>query len=130
MIDRLSFQQFVGLSYDEEIPDFTTIWHFKESLVKQELMDKIFIAIVTQIEKNGLILKKGTMVDATIIESSTRPLSKKKREELDKNPSSQIDTEAASTMKNGKKYFGYKGHIGVDVESEIRVCVDPVKQIV
>jgi transposase, IS5 family len=34
LIDRLSFQQFVGLSFDEEIPDFTTIWHFKEGLVK------------------------------------------------------------------------------------------------
>jgi transposase, IS5 family len=119
LIDRLSFQQFAGLSYNEEIPDFTTIWHFKEGLVKLKLMDKIFVAIVSQIEKQGLILKKGTMVDATIIESSTRPLSKKKREELEKKPSKQIDTEAKSTVKNGKKYFGYKGHVGVDAESKI-----------
>jgi transposase, IS5 family len=119
LIDRLSFQQFAGLSYDEEIPDFTTIWHFKEALVKQQLMDKIFVAIVSQIEKHGLILKKGTMVDAMIIESSTRPLSNKKREELEEKPSQQIDTEAKSTVKNGKKYFGYKGHVGVDAESKI-----------
>jgi len=119
LIDRLSFQQFVGLSFDEEIPDFTTIWHFKEGLVRLGLMDKIFVAIVSQIEKRGLILKKGTLIDATIIESSTRPLSKKKREELAQKPSKQIDTEAKSTVKNGKKYFGYKGHIGVDAESKI-----------
>jgi hypothetical protein len=47
--DRLSFQQFIGLGYDEEIPDFTTIWHFKEGLVKLELVDTIFVAIVSQI---------------------------------------------------------------------------------
>lgn len=119
LIDRLSFQQFVGLSFEQEIPDFTTIWKFKEALIANHLMDRIFSSIVSQIELNGLILKKGTMVDATIIPSSNKPLSKKKREELEENPSNQIDTEAQSTEKNGKKYFGYKGHIGVDVESKI-----------
>ena len=68
---------------------------------------------------NGLILKKGTMVDATILSSDNRPLSKEKRQELQANPSVQIDTDANSTQKNGKKYFGYKGHIGVDVGSKI-----------
>ncbi len=65
MTDRLSFQQFVGLSYDQEIPDFTTLWKFKEALVKAGLMEKIFNAIVAGIESRGLILKKGTIVDAT-----------------------------------------------------------------
>ena len=45
VIDRMSFQQFVGLSYNEEIPDFTTIWKFKEALVKMGLMDGIFNAM-------------------------------------------------------------------------------------
>ena len=119
VIDRLSFQQFAGLSFDEEIPDFTTIWKFKEALVKEKLMDKIFDKIIVSIESHGLILKKGTIVDATIIASGNRPLSKKRREELEKKPSVQIDTEAQSTAKNNKKHFGYKGHIGVDVGSKI-----------
>jgi IS5 family transposase len=119
LIDRLSFQQFVGLGYDEEIPDFTTIWHFKEGLIKAGLMDEIFTRIIGQIEEKGLILRKGTIVDATIIQSGNRPLSRKKREELEESPSRQIDTEARSTAKNGKKHFGYKGHIGVDAESKI-----------
>ncbi len=46
-------------------------------------------------------------------------MSKKKREELEKESSSQIDTDAHSTAKRGKKYFGYKGHIGTDVGSKI-----------
>ena len=119
LIDRLSFQQFVGLSFEQEIPDFTTIWKFKEALIQNKLMDRIFSSIVSQIELNGLILKKGTIVDATIIPSSNKPLSKNKREQLAQIPSTQIDTEAQSIEKNGKKYFGYKGHIGVDVESKI-----------
>lgn len=119
IIDRLSFQQFVGLSYNEEIPDFTTIWKFKEALVKMRMMDSIFNAILSQLEGKGLIVKKGTMIDAIIIQSGNRPLSNKKREELEANPSRQIDTDARSTAKNGKKHFGYKGHVGVDVESKI-----------
>lgn len=119
LIDRMSFQQFVGLSFDEEIPDFTTIWKFKEALVKAGLMDSIFNAILSQLDAKGLIVKKGTMIDATIIQSGNRPLSNKKREELASEPSPQIDTDARSTAKNGKKHFGYKGHVGVDVESKI-----------
>lgn len=119
VIDRLSFQRFAGLSFDEEIPDFTTIWKFKEALVKAGLMDAIFEAIDGQMAERGLILKKGTLVDAIIIHSANRPLSRKRREELESTPSPQIDVDAQSTEKNGKKHFGYKGHIGVDAESKI-----------
>jgi IS5 family transposase len=119
LIDRLSFQKFVGINFDQEIPDFTTLWYFKEALIQYKLMDRIFSSINHQLELNGLILKKGTIADAIIIESDNKPLSKQKREELESKPSVQIDTEAQSTEKNGKKYFGYKGHIGVDVESKL-----------
>lgn len=119
LIDRLSFQQFVGLSFDQEIPDFTTIWHFKEALVRNKLMDEVFSSILGQIEERGLILRRGTIVDATIIPSANQPLSKKKRERLEKEPSSQIDTDARSTAKGGKRLFGYKGHIGIDAGSKI-----------
>lgn len=119
LIDRLSFQQFVGLSFEQDIPDFTTIWKFKEALIQSGKMDRLFSSIVHQIELHGLILKKGTIVDATIIQSGNAPLSRQKRSELEGKPSAQIDTDAQSTEKNGKKYFGYKGHIGVDAQSKI-----------
>src|SRR5699024_1007793 len=60
-----------------------------------------------------------TLVDATIIESSTRPLSTDRRESLAEEPSAQIDTDADSTLKGGSWHFGYKGHIGVDVGSKL-----------
>lgn len=119
LIDRLSFQKFVGINFDQEIPDFTTLWNFKEALIEYKLMDRIYSSINHQLELNGLLLKKGTLADATIIESDNHPLSKQKRDELESKPNAQIDTQAQSTEKNGKKYFGYKGHIGVDVESKL-----------
>src|SRR5699024_9503691 len=83
------------------------------------LVEKLFDQITGQLEDKGLILKRGTVVDATIINSSNRPLSTDKREELEEEPSSQIDTEADSTKKNGTWHFGYKDHIGVDVGSKL-----------
>ena len=117
--DRLSFQHFAGIDYTTTVPDFTTIWRFKESLIKEDLMDKLFVLILSFIESKGLLIKKGTCVDASIVQSTTRPLSKERREELEEKSSSQIDTDADSTQKRGKKYFGYKGHIGTDVDSKI-----------
>jgi len=117
--DRLSFQRFAEIDYTTSVPDFSTIWRFKESLIREGVMDDLFALILSNIEQKGVLLKKGTCVDATIIQSTTRPLSKEKREELAQDPSSQIDTDAEATSKRGNKYFGYKGHIGTDVDSKI-----------
>lgn len=117
--DRLSFQKFAGINYETTVPDFTTIWRFKEALIKEGVMDKLFDLVLSFIEEKGCLVKKGTCIDATIIESANRPLSKKKREALEKSPSPQIDTEAQSTKKRGRYYFGHKGHIAVDVGSKL-----------
>ena len=108
--DRLSFQKFVGIGFTTTIPDYTTIWRFRERLIEEQLNDKLFKKILGNIDAKGLLIKKGTIIDATIIESSNRPLSKKKRKELENSPSSQIDTDAESTKKRGKYYFGHKDH--------------------
>ncbi len=117
--DRLSFQKFIGIGFRTTIPDYTTIWRFRERLIEEKINDKLFKKIIEQIESKNLLIKQGTIIDATIIESSNRPLSNNKREELKNKPSSQIDTDAHSTAKRGKKYYGYKGHIGTDVGSKI-----------
>src|SRR5699024_12261374 len=61
----------------------------------------------------------GPVVDASMIAASRRPLSGETRAELAPNPSSQIDTDADATKKNGTWHFGYMGHIGVDVGSKL-----------
>lgn len=117
--DRLSFQRFAGIDFTTTVPDYSTIWRFKESLIAEGLLDKLFETVLGFIASKGLLIKKGTCVDACIIQSSTKPLSKDKRKELEAKPSTQIDTDASSTKKRGKYYFGYKGHIGTDVDSKI-----------
>lgn len=124
LLDRLSFRRFVGIEDDEEVPNFSTIWRFKEALIAHQLLDGLFDEILAQLDRQGLILRQGTIVDATIIASSQRPLSQKRRAELEGKqaqgePLSQLDMEARSTEKRGKKYFGYKGHIGLDVGSKL-----------
>src|SRR5260221_8169692 len=119
MIDRKSFQDFVGIHQGVEIPDFSSLWRFKEALVQNKLGDVLFNTINAELGQQGLFVKKGTAIDATILQSTTRPLSKNKREELEQAPNAQIDTDATSTEKAGKKYFGYKGHIGVDLERKL-----------
>jgi len=78
--DRLSFQSFVGVSFATTIPDFTTIWHFRERLIEMNLNDKLFDTILACLESHDLLVKKGTIIDATIINSGNRPLSDKKQQ--------------------------------------------------
>ena len=124
LIDRLSFQRFLGISFDEEIPDFTTIWKFKARLIKHKLHDKIFDTIINQLESANLILKKGTLIDATIVQSARKPnkqetSSAENKENEVKKRSPQKDYDASHTKKGNKKYYGYKGHIAVDEGSNI-----------
>jgi len=120
MIKALFIQHlYAGIGLDLKVPDHSTIWRFKESLLKHGLLRRLFEQILGDIESKGLILKKSTIVDATIIRSTNRPISRQRRVELETKPSFQIDREAQSTRKNGKYYFGYKGHIGSDVGNKI-----------
>lgn len=123
LIDRLSFQRFLGISFDEEIPDFTTHWRFRERLVKAELLDEIFEAVLDGLNKRDIILRKGTLVDATLVEAARRPRKQDKdqgnsRQSTGKNES-QRDKDASHTRKGNKHYYGYKGHIGVDQGSNV-----------
>lgn len=84
------------------------------------MLTRIFLEVpFIQINEELLFVKKGTIIDASIIESSNRPLSKQKRSDLEQSPSSQIDSDATSTAKRGKYYFGHKAHIGLDQASKL-----------
>src|SRR6185503_10310062 len=67
--DRLSFRRFAGLALDEEVPDHTTICRFRQQLVKHGLAEKVFGEMNRQLEKRGLVVKQGTLIDATFIEA-------------------------------------------------------------
>lgn len=117
--DRYSFQQFIGLSVSQKAPDFTSIWKFKHELAHAQLSDALFAEVNRQLEAKHLFVRKGSILDATIVESSNRPLSQKKRQSEHVQSSSQIDTDAHATKKGRSYYFGYKGHIGLDLGSNL-----------
>ena len=119
LIDRLSFQRFLGISFDNEIPDFTTIWRFRERLIKADLLEEIFNNILKQLDKRKVILRKGTLIDATLVQAARKKVRNKSARDGNVKRSSQKDHDATGTKKGGKQYFGYKGHIAADQGSNI-----------
>lgn len=109
--DRISFRKFVGLSFTDKTPDETTFVRFRTRLREAGIHDTIFDAVVKHIEGKGLLVKQGTMVDATIIEAPRgRPRP---------DGTSTRDPEASFTSKHGVPHHGYKGHLGADLSGII-----------
>jgi IS5 family transposase len=98
------FAQLGGLA---DIPDETTILHFRRLLETHGLAKKILAKVNAHLGRKGLSLRGGTIVDATIIAA---PSSTKNRE-------GERDPEMRQTRKGNQWHFGMKAHIGVDDES-------------
>jgi IS5 family transposase len=118
--DRLSFRRFVGLSLEEPVPDHTVLNRFRNRLISEGLLEKLFAELDRQLEKAGVILKRGTMLDATVIEAASAP---------PKGDRPSLDPDAGFAKRAGKagSTFGYKAHVGVDEGSGIirRVITTP-----
>jgi IS5 family transposase len=106
--DRLSFRRFAGLALTDGVPDHSTLCRFRNLLIERGLLEKLFAELDRQLEKAGVILKRGTMLDATVIETSAA------RPGGEDRPSS--DPDARFTRRQGRpgSSFGYKAHVGVD----------------
>lgn len=109
--DRLSFRRFAGLPLDQGVPDHTTIWRFRQPLASHGLSERLFAEVNRQLDTRGLIIRKGTLIDASIVEAAVQPPS------MAEGTVSKRDPEAGWTKKNGKSHFGYKAHIAVDEDS-------------
>lgn len=107
LLDRISFRRFVGLSFTDTTPDETTFVRFRARLREANIHNKLFDGIVNHLEKQGYLVREGTMVDATIIEQSTGA----KRDD----GTSTRDEDASFTKKHGQTRHGYKGHIACDL---------------
>ncbi len=70
--DRLSFRRFCGLPSDMETPDHASIWRFRQAIDKLGLSTKLLGEVNRQLEALGFIIKRGTLVDATIIAGAVR----------------------------------------------------------
>ncbi len=115
--DRISFRRFVGLSQQDRTPDETTFVRFRARLREAKLDEAIFDTILKTIDSRGLLVKEGTIVDATIIEQST---GRKTGEKDDKGEDlTTRDPEASFTRKNDASYHGYKMHTATDISGII-----------
>lgn len=107
--DRVSFRRFLGLALDADAPDHTTLCRFRNRLGQAGLITKLFAEFDRQIEQRGLMLKRGTMMDATVVEAAcSRPPRGEEHGAL--------DADARFAKKEGRPgtTYGYKAHIGVD----------------
>lgn len=103
--DRGSFQKFLDIDLlANNVPDETTILHFRHFLEKHELQKEIFELINHILTKQGMFLQEGTIMDATIIHAPSSL----------KNNDQKRDPDMSSTRKNNQFHFGMKAHIGVD----------------
>jgi len=106
--DSFSVRRFVGITVNEDdIPDKSTICRFRNLLIEHNIQQKIFDHLATSLTRAGLIMKKGTIVDSTIIECSSSK----------RNHDKARDADASWTKKAGNFKHGYKMHNGVDRDS-------------
>ena len=128
--DRLSFTRFLGLGFEDGIPDGTTLWLFREKLAKAGLIEKLFARFSQHLEAKGFIARGGQMVDATIVAVPTQRNTREENEQVKagktpadwkKKPAKnrQKDKDARWTKKHGKSHFGYKNHINADARYKL-----------
>lgn len=104
--DSYAFRKFMRIDFfNEQTPDATTLCKFRKLMVDNGLQKVFFESITRFMNENHLILKGGSIVDATIINAPSST----------KNEAKQRDPEMHSTKKGNQWYFGMKLHIGVDV---------------
>ena len=102
-----SMRLFANLSLDKPIPDHTTIMNFRHLLEKHNLGRQIFYDVNQWLAEAGVLLKEGTLMDATIIEAPSST----------KNKTGERDPEMHQTKKGNQWHFGLKAHIGVDART-------------
>jgi len=128
IMDRISFMRFLGLHLHDRIPDAKTIWLFREQLTEAGLMKELFQRFDTFLKESGFSAQKGQIVDASIVsapiqrnsrEENTRIKNGDIPEDWDEAKKRQKDTDARWLKKNGKKYYGYKNHVTIDVKHKI-----------
>ena len=98
---------FAGLTLTKAIPDETTILNFRHLLEANEVAPEILKRVNAYLTRKGLMLKRGSIVDATIIAAPSST----------KNAEGARDPEMHQTRKGNQWYFGMKAHIGVDADS-------------
>lgn len=125
LLDRVSFRRFCGWGLADRTPDETTICRFRQQAADSGVLARAFEAVNAQLEAKGLILKRGTLMDASLVAARHNPPKMK----AGAGAGVAREPDANWTKKNGKSYFGYKLHVGVDQGSGLvrRAVLTPAK---
>ena len=105
--DMPLFREFARLGWEQRLPDESTILRFRHLLEKHKLAEQILASVNHVLVPKGLLLKAGTVVDATLISAPSST----------KNKSGERDPQMHQSKKGNQTYFGMKAHIGVDADS-------------
>jgi IS5 family transposase len=128
ILDRLSFQRFLGLTLADPVPDQNTVREFREALQKAQAFTSLFEVFSSYLAGQGLLPKEGVIVDASFVEV---PRQRNTRAENALIRTGQIpaewgpkkrahkDVDARWTKKNAQTFFGYKDHLKVNIQTKL-----------
>ena len=130
--DRISFMRFLGLHLEDRIPDAKTIWLFRDTLAKTEVMRELFDAFNRQLEDAHIITHTGTIIDATFVDAPRQRNTREENEcirnggipekweaEGNVRKRRQKDVDARWAKKGDELHYGYKNHVKADADSKI-----------
>ena len=130
--DRMSFMRFLGLGLGDRVPDAKTIWLYRDTLTKANVIRELFDLFNAQLEAAGLITHTGTIVDATFVEAPRQHNHHNENEDIKKGnvpdawkkPENihklrRKDMDARWTRKGREFHFGYKDHVKADADSKL-----------
>ena len=110
LIDSETMRRFAGVRLGEDaVPDESTILQFRRLLERHHLTEAIFQAVTEHLKRHGLLLKEGTLVDATLIHAASATNNRDRAR----------DPDMTSTKKGNQWYFGRKAHIGTDAKGRV-----------
>jgi len=112
---RIDFLCFLGVSLADPVPDATALVRFRQRLLGERAGKRLFDRVTEQLAARNMIVRKGTLIDATIVESA--------RSAPPKGSGGRSDGEAGWAVKRGTATHGYKAHASVDAESDIVRCI-------
>jgi IS5 family transposase len=130
--DRLSFMRFLGLGVESRVPDQKTIWLFRDTLVKADVIYELFDTFNAMLAEIGLITRAGSIIDASFVEQPKQRNTREENEvikaggtpeEWKSNPNKlrQKDVDARWAKKGDETHYGNKNHVKVDSDSKIVV---------
>lgn len=128
ILDRLSFTRFLGIEIGDKVPDATTIWRFREELSGAGVVEILFRQFDSFLRQNGFQARKGQIIDASIVSTPKQRNSREENKQIREGDvphnwheakKRQKDVDARWVKKNGRSFFGYKNHVGIDAKHKL-----------